>query len=392
MVSFTSIAQCVALVSIMMVGSSTAAPAGDSASSSSTAAAAAPHTTDNSTTVDFKFPPIISSRTSPAANPPFLGDLDAETQSMEANKKWFVQHGGNLTAIEKRDSSNTVAGFTLVAPENAPPLRSAKAKAIVNASSAQITEFKHHAAIASTAYCDTVVPAGKWSCTNCLKYVPDGKLIVTFSSKIRDIGGFLLRSDSKKTIYLVFRGTNSYTNWVVNADFIKTKYKPVSGAEVHKGFYDAYNEVSSYYFSQLQEQHKKYADYEIIVTGHSLGGAQALLATMDLYQRIPTLNTDNLKIYTVGSPRVGNSDFAYYVDSTGIPHSRSVNNRDIVPHVPPQSFGFLHPGVEAWAKSGTTAQICTSNIETNSCSNSIVPFTSIDDHRVYYDIKEGTCV
>lgn len=224
MVSFTSIAQCVALVSIMMVGSSTAAPAGDSASSSSTAAAAAPHTTDNSTTVDFKFPPIISSRTSPAANPPFLGDLDAETQSMEANKKWFVQHGGNLTAIEKRDSSNTVAGFTLVAPENAPPLRSAKAKAIVNASSAQITEFKHHAAIASTAYCDTVVPAGKWSCTNCLKYVPDGKLIVTFSSKIRDIGGFLLRSDSKKTIYLVFRGTNSFTNWVVVSDILSRQF------------------------------------------------------------------------------------------------------------------------------------------------------------------------
>lgn len=212
MVSFTSIAQCVALVSIMMIGSSTAAP---SSSSSATAAAAAPHTTDNSTTVDFKFPPIISSRTSPATNPPFLGDLDAETKSMEANKKWFVQHGGNLTAIEKRDSSNTVAGLTLVAPENAPPLRSANAKAVVNASSAQITEFKQHAAIASTAYCDTVVPAGKWTCTNCLKYVPDGKLIVTFSSTVRDIGGFVLRSDSKKTIYLVFRGTNSFTNWVV---------------------------------------------------------------------------------------------------------------------------------------------------------------------------------
>jgi predicted lipase len=69
---------------------------------------------------------------------------------------------------------------------------------------------------------------------------------------------------------------------------------------------------------------------------------------MDLYQREKRLSADNLSIYTVGSPRVGNPAFAYYVDSTGIPFSRSVHDRDIVPHLPPQSFGYLHPGVEAW--------------------------------------------
>lgn len=68
-------------------------------------------------------------------------------------------------------------------------------------------------------------------------------------------------------------------------------------------------------------------------------------------------------------PRIGSPEFAYYVDSTKIPLYRSVNERDseydkslsirrealtgciVVPHLPPQSFGFLHPGVEAWIKS-----------------------------------------
>jgi predicted lipase len=86
---------------------------------------------------------------------------------------------------------------------------------------------------------------------------------------------------------------------------------------------------------------------------HSLGAAEALLAGMDLYQRVSTLNSENLSIYTVGCPRVGDPNFAYYVDSTGIPFSRSVNNRDIVPHVPPEDFGFLHPGVEAWDRTFT---------------------------------------
>lgn len=90
------------------------------------------------------------------------------------------------------------------------------------------------------------------------------------------------------------------------------------------------------------------------IHSHSLGGAQALLAGLDLYQRDKRISPSNLSIFTVGGPRVGNPTFAYYVDSTGIPFSRSVNDRDIVPHVPPQSFGYLHPGVEAWSTSSTT--------------------------------------
>lgn len=74
---------------------------------------------------------------------------------------------------------------------------------------------------------------------------------------------------------------------------------------------------------------------------------------MDLYQRVSSLSSSNLFIYTVGCPRVGNPNFAYYVENTGITVSRSVHNRDLVPHVPPESFGFLHPGVETWDKSDT---------------------------------------
>lgn len=90
---------------------------------------------------------------------------------------------------------------------------------------------------------------------------------------------------------------------------------------------------------------------------------------MDLYQRDSRITSKNLKIFTNGMPRVGSPEFAYYVDSTKIPLYRSVNERDsklhvdphksarnstgciVVPHLPPQSFGYLHPGVEAWIKS-----------------------------------------
>ncbi|KAG2189565.1 hypothetical protein INT46_003243, partial [Mucor plumbeus] len=36
--------------------------------------------------------------------------------------------------------------------------------------------------------------------------------------------------------------------------------------------------------------------------------------------------------------------------------------------------------------------ICTENIESDLCSNTIVPFTTIFDHLSYYGINEGLCL
>lgn len=385
MVLYYSISKSALLVSTLVLSIVSAAPfAGKTDSSLSSV----PHNIAHNAS---SIPPLISSRTQPVTSPKNRGNPNAEAISIEKNKKWFTDHGGNLTSIEKRDT-NTVAGMTLELPANAPPETLSSSNSIVVASSSQIKTFKSFAGVASTAYCSSVIPSSGWSCTNCKTYVPDGKLIVTFDTPKYDIAGFVLRSDSQKTIYLVFRGSSSLENWVVNLTFGKTNYTPVSGAQVHQGFYNGYKEASAYFFAQLQAQHAAYPGYTIAVTGHSLGGAQALLAGMDLYQRISTLNTGNLKIYTVGCPRVGDSNFAYYVEGTGITVSRSVHDRDIVPHLPPESFGFLHPGVETWDKSDTDIEICTDDIESDSCSDSIVPFTSIADHKIYYDIQEGTCV
>lgn len=209
MVSFTSITQGIVLVSIVVFGSVEAAPA-----AGSKAATLAPHHNGTETSFTaFSLPPTIAGRTSPAGQPNYPIDLQAEQKSAEKNKKWFAEHGGNYTAIVKRDTNN-VAGFTLNPPALTPPVSKAAA-GTATASAGQVNDFKFHAAVASTAYCDTVVPKGAWSCTNCKSYLPDGKLIVTFSTKTGGIGGFVLKSDAKKTIYLVFRGTNSFQNWVV---------------------------------------------------------------------------------------------------------------------------------------------------------------------------------
>ncbi|GAA5810995.1 hypothetical protein MFLAVUS_004424 [Mucor flavus] len=388
MVALTSVTKCIALISIMALGLSDAAPVAEGKQSQT----ATPYI-DGTNVTDFTLPPIISSRTKPISSPVFAGNLNAEAESMEKNKAWFIAHGGNYNNVTAKRDSNSVGGMTLDLPDIVPPIpTSAKADSVVIASSEQLAKFKFHAALAAASYCRAVVPLGKWNCENCLKYVPDGKLLVTFSSLLADTNGFVLKSDAQKTIHLVFRGTNSIRSSITDLIFDFANYTPVKGAKVHKGFLASYNEVVNTFFPVLKDALDANPTYKVEISGHSLGGAQALLAGMDLYQRDKRLTPKNLSIYTVGCPRVGNPAFAYYVDSTGIPFTRSVNNRDVVPHVPPQFIGYLHPGVEVWDKYDSKTQICTANIETDLCSNTIVPFTSIIDHLTYYGINEGLCL
>lgn len=55
-----------------------------------------------------------------------------------------------------------------------------------------------------------------------------------------------------------------------------------------------------------------------------------------------------VRVINLGQPRVGNNIFAEYFDTHVGVHYRMVNQRDLVPHLPPMAFGFFHVGTEIW--------------------------------------------
>ena len=82
----------------------------------------------------------------------------------------------------------------------------------------------------------------------------------------------------------------------------------------------------------------KYPNAKIIVAGHSLGGAMATIAALELqlkYNKVTAL-------YAFGCPRIGNENYAHFVDLKINDRFRVVHNRDLVPHLPPETFGFYH--------------------------------------------------
>nr|pir triacylglycerol lipase (EC 3.1.1.3) precursor 1 - Rhizomucor miehei [Rhizomucor miehei] len=339
---------------------------------------AVPIKRQSNSTVD-SLPPLIPSRTSAPSSSPSTTDPEAPAMSRNGPLPSDVEtkYGMALNATSYPDS--VVQAMSIDGGIRA-------------ATSQEINELTYYTTLSANSYCRTVIPGATWDCIHC-DATEDLKIIKTWSTLIYDTNAMVARGDSEKTIYIVFRGSSSIRNWIADLTFVPVSYPPVSGTKVHKGFLDSYGEVQNELVATVLDQFKQYPSYKVAVTGHSLGGATALLCALGLYQREEGLSSSNLFLYTQGQPRVGDPAFANYVVSTGIPYRRTVNERDIVPHLPPAAFGFLHAGEEYWItdNSPETVQVCTSDLETSDCSNSIVPFTSVLDHLSYFGINTGLC-
>jgi predicted lipase len=79
----------------------------------------------------------------------------------------------------------------------------------------------------------------------------------------------------------------------------------------------------------------------IIVCGHSLGGAVTTLFAYSIYT---TYKSDKIISCTIGSPRVGNKVFKTNFDKSPIKSLRIVNNLDVVTRTP--NIGYHHVNTE----------------------------------------------
>ncbi|MCK5633258.1 lipase family protein [bacterium] len=137
----------------------------------------------------------------------------------------------------------------------------------------------------------------------------------------------------KKYIVISFTGTESINDWRTNLNC--KKIKSVVG-NVHFGFNQALTHVINNILSLLSQNAN---GRKIYITGHSLGGALAVLCAA--YLKFYGHAVDG--VYTYGQPRVGGKDFAkVYNKNLSNKTFRHVNNNDIVPHLPLRGMKFRH--------------------------------------------------
>ena len=131
-------------------------------------------------------------------------------------------------------------------------------------------------------------------------------------------------------VILCFRGTEPSEFSDIKADLNALPDRANNGnGWVHNGFQEEVNKI----WDAILEQLEAHPDKNLFITGHSLGGAMATIATSRLGDRVKAL-------FTFGSPRAGTRKFVK--SFSHIPHYRFVNNNDIVPKVPFAFLGYRH--------------------------------------------------
>ncbi|MFK5948576.1 MAG: DUF2974 domain-containing protein [Methylococcales bacterium] len=140
-----------------------------------------------------------------------------------------------------------------------------------------------------------------------------------------DAQAFLCKNIDQKIAILAFRGTEKKLS-DIKADVsvaLEETHNKNGSFLMHKGYLNQFNSIEKQINDDLNNGTLK--DYQLFITGHSLGGALAITATKFLANDITGA------CYTFGSPPVGTKDFDRDIRT---PIYRIINHVDIVPRLP----------------------------------------------------------
>jgi hypothetical protein len=221
--------------------------------------------------------------------------------------------------------------------------------------------------------------------TMCLAGPAKGFIYDTTLYNIKtDIQGYIGLLDSTKSIYVVLRGSSSTLNWLDDFEMRQQDYPYCTNCSVHYGFYNSALGIRNKTIETIKILQKKYPLYTIILTGHSYGAAVCELLAMEIKESI-NINI-NIQIYNFGKPRIGNLNYANFIN-TQIPINwRIVHNRDVVPHLPPTKvFEYIHSCRELFENEKGELIVCSNIIcEDPKCSAQFSIYeTNSEDHSYY---------
>ncbi|DBA92558.1 TPA: hypothetical protein ACH3X1_002782 [Trebouxia sp. C0004] len=164
---------------------------------------------------------------------------------------------------------------------------------------------------------------------------------------------------SDSTIVLAFRGTASMTNALSDLQAWRVAHPPVRGHNwlfsrplVHVGFLRSWlagafsDKVVNRTMEVVNTRKPASGKLQILIAGHSLGGALATLAAYDIRKQLQANGKQDVEVmcYSFGAPRTGNHAFAADYNRV-VPNTWSIiNGQDVVTRGGKFVFLYKRPG------------------------------------------------
>ncbi|VBB72127.1 Putative lipase [Podospora comata] len=180
-------------------------------------------------------------------------------------------------------------------------------------------------------------------------------------------------------IVVAFRGTYSLANTIVDLSTVPQEYVPYpadpdgdggdqkgkgprcNNCTVHMGFMASWKAAREIVVPAVEKARKRYPGYGVELVGHSLGGAVAMLAGLEMRAG---RGWEGVRVATFGEPMVGNKGLVEFVDEVfGLKgdvggggedkaYRRVTHKGDPVPLLPLREWGFRSHAGEIFITKG----------------------------------------
>ncbi|KAK7201939.1 lipase precursor-like protein [Novymonas esmeraldas] len=244
-------------------------------------------------------------------------------------------------------------------------------------------------------YCD-VRRLRTWTCGPPCTHIPTLQPVEILEHGLAGTAGVVGIDHAHERIVTVFRGTENPQNLLADLSGLQIDYSWTSSCgrwcKVHAGFQASYLSLRGVTRSTVLRLASEYPTYQVVFTGHSLGGAMAVLAAADVQEQLNALDNASLvkpvSLYTFGAPRVGNAAFATWVDGmlANSASYRITQGRDPVVRLPAWFFGFIHTTSEVFypERGSDKMVLCNDSPGREDPQCSLRMFSVVPEDHIYY--------
>ena len=292
--------------------------------------------------------------------------------------------------------------LALLAPARAHASAARAARAATAAAGYAEAAARRVVGLSAAAYCPRA-QVEAWTCRPC-GGAPALTRVAYLDNETSAIVGYvgLAAAATPPEVVVAFRGSEGALDWLEDFDITQVPANATlppgaaacAGCLLSRGFsVDTYRTVRAQLLAAVRATLAAAGPgATVVVTGHSLGGALAEVAALDLLAEGLPVSAS----YTFGTPRVGNAAWAAAwaaAAEAAMPgaHFRVVHALDPVPRLPPAVLlGYAHPPREVWYNNASSSfAVCSAtNGEDASCSDSDVPLEA-RDHTFYLNVTLG---